>query len=267
MARRWYHEVSAEWLKARQAVLTATDVAGLMPEYKRYLKAGSPDKIMPGFAALWCQKHSDMYLDTSSVEAAARGHIMEPWAVDSWNQQAKPTFYHWDDAIVCNGLLGFSPDAMVVPQLTNDPSFQVTSDGKFIVAASQMHYDSPNEVMEIKCYEPAKHMKSIIEDRMEHAELMQVAMAFAVLPKLETVRLVWFCPGAPISMFTEKYTPDDLHDQTRWIVEIAELYQKQADKCSEFMMNSSSLEAKCTEEEVYMNYIAEQCKDNVFILK
>lgn len=265
MARRWYHEVSAEWLKARQAVLTATDVASLQAEFNRYLKAGSPDKIMPGFAAMWCKKHSEVYLDTSSVEAAARGHAMEPWCVESWNMQASPTFFHWDDCIIRNGLLGFSPDAMVVPQMTNDASLQVTTDGKFLVAASQMHYDCPHEIMEIKCYEPAQHMKAIIENRMEHKELMQIAMPFAVLSNLETVRLTWFCPGAPISMFTEKYTRDDLHDQIRWIIEIAEFYEKQADKCMEFMLSSNSLEAKCTEEQVYMEHISEQ--NNVFMLK
>lgn len=126
MARRWYHEVSAEWLKARQAVLTATDVAGLLPEYKRYLKAGSPDVPTPGFSALWCKKHSDVYLDTGSSDAAARGHIMEPYAIDSWNQQANPTFYHWDDCIICNKMFGFSPDGMTVPQLTDDACLEFT---------------------------------------------------------------------------------------------------------------------------------------------
>jgi len=267
MSRRWYHEVSAEWLKARQTVLTATDISSLQAEYKRYLKAGSPDKLMPGFAAMWCQKHSDTRLDTSSVEAAARGHAMEPWTVKSWNQQATPIFYHWDDCIICADKLGFSPDAMNIPQFTSDTKMEVTTDGKFIVGADGMKYDSPTEIMEIKCYEPSQHMKAIIEDKMEHKELMQIAMAFCVLPELEIARLVWFCPGAPVSMFMEKYTRDDLHDQIRWIMEIAEFYIRQSDKCNEFMMKASSLEAKCTEEEVYMDYVAEQYKDNVFILK
>lgn len=269
MTRRWYHEVSAEWLKARQTVLTATDVIGLQAEWKRYLKAGSPDKLMPGFAAMWCQKHSDTYLDTSSVEAAARGHAMEPWAVDSWNQQMVTRFHHWDNCIICNGPIGFSPDAMNVPQFSSvhDCRLDVSSCGKFLVSSRGFKCDSPVEAMEIKCYEPAQHMKAIIEERMEHKELMQVAMAFCVLPMLETARLVWFCPGAPVSMFTEKYTRDDLHDQIRWVMEIAEFYMKQSDKCNEFMMKSNSLEAKCTEEEVYLDYIAEQGNDDVFRLK
>lgn len=273
MSRRWYHDVSAEWLKARQAVLTATDVAGLLPEYKRYLKAVSKDpsqadKIWPGFAAVWCQKHSDMLQDTGSAEAAARGHIMEPWAVDSWNKQVATTFHHWDDCIICREGIGFSPDAMTIPQLTGDALMTVTPDGKFIQSeSSSMKYDCPKEIMEIKSYEPAGHMKAVTEDRMEHKELMQVAMAFAVLPELEVARILWFCPGAPVSMFSEKYGPDDLHDQCRWIREIMEVYEKQSHLCAMFSIDHCTLEAKCTEEEVYMDYIAQHSDNDVFMLK
>ena len=269
MTRRWQHEVSAEWLKARQSVLTATEVAGLLPEYKRYLKAGSPDVPTPGFSAIWCQKHSDVYLDTSSPSsAAARGHIMEPYAIEEWNRQAAPTFYHWDDCVICNGMFGFSPDGMQLPQMTNDARLEVTSDGKFLVAASQMHYDTPTETMEIKSYDPAQHMKAIVEDRMEHKELMQLAMDFVVLPKLEATRILWFCPGAPISMFTEKYSRDDLHDQIHWILEIGEVYQKTDNYWKGYLDQvGNSLEAKITEDQIYAEWLADNNDDNVFILK
>lgn len=269
MTGRWYHEVSAEWLKARQTVLTATEVAGLLPEYKRYLKAGSPDVPTPGFSALWCQKHSDMMLDTTSPSsAAARGHVLEPYAIEEWNRQAQPTFHHWDDCVICNKIFGFSPDGMVVPQLTGDARFEVTSDGKFIVASSQMHYDAPSEIIEVKSYEPAAHMKAIVEDRMEHKELMQLAMAFVVLPELKIARLLWFCPNAPISMFTEKYTRDDLHDQIRWIMEIAEVYVKADKYWTQFIQdNEPSLKAEITEEQIYHEHLNELNDTNIFMLK
>lgn len=257
MARRWHHEVSAEWLKARQTVLTATDVAGLLPEYKRYLKAGSPDEPTPGFSALWCKKHSDAYLDTGSTDAAARGHIMEPYAVESWNMQMNPTFYHWDDCIITNGMFGFSPDAMTVMQ--HDSHLSVIESNQFTCEL---------QVMEIKCYEVTQHMKAIVEDRLNKKELMQLAMAFVVLPQLEYARLVWFCPGAPISMHTEVYTRDDLHDQIRWIMEIAQVYQKCAYYWAKKIEDEPpKLEAKFTEDEIYIDYLEEQGKDNVFILK
>lgn len=250
---RWSHEVSANWLEARKSVLTATDVSGLMPEYKRYLKRGDPDAISPGFAALWCAKHTHGLTDTGSSDAAARGHVMEPYAVGDWNEQASPTFYHWDDCVIRNGVLGFSPDAMTVRQAYVYPSMEVNAKGNAIIASGKYSLPTPAEVMEVKCYSPEQHMKAIIEDRMEHKELMQLAMAFAVLPNLEKARLLWYCPGAPCSMFTEEYTADDLHDQVRWIVEIAEVYMAQAKLCEKV---ASRYSAKHTEEEIWLDHLA-----------
>lgn len=269
MSRRWQHEVNAEWLKARQSVLTATDVAGLLPEYKRYLKAGSPDVPTPGFSALWCQKHSDVYLDTSSPSsAAARGHIMEPYAIEEWNRQASPTFYHWDDCILRNGWFGFSPDGMTIPQTTQDVSIEVRPTGDFMAGDSAHRIQCPDEIIEVKSYDPAQHMKAIVEDKMEHKELMQLAMSFVVLPKLEIARILWFCPGAPISMFAEEYTRDDLHDQIRWIIEIAEVYIKtDAYWLKQLATQPVKLEAKVTEDQIYLEHLLDTTDDNVFILK
>lgn len=256
MARRWQHEVSAEWLKARQQVLTATDVANLMPEYKRYLKAGSPDVPTPGFSALWCKKHSDVYLDTESTGAAARGHIMEPYAIDSWNMQASPRFYHWDDCVITWGIFGFSPDGLTIPQGQMYPCIDLNIDKI-----------TSTESMEVKCYSPEQHMKAYIKERMCKDELMQAAMAFVVLDSLEIVRIVWFCPGAPISMFAEEYTRDDLHDQIRWILEIGEVYMK----CDRYWKTKIKAEpnpmtATWLEEEIYRDYIMVNY-DNIFRLK
>ena len=265
--KRWYHEVSAGWLKARQSVLTATDVSSLLPEYKRYLKQSDPDKLMPGFAALWASKNTIADLDTSSPSsAAARGHIMEPWAVRSWNTQTQPYMYHWDDCLIrdSTGKLGFSPDAMTVMQKADHPVLDVYGDET--MGVENILYHQPAEILEIKSYEPAKHMKAVITERMMHDELMQLAMAFVVLPYLEKAHMLWFCPGAPISMHTEEYTRDDLHDQIRWIMEIAEVYYKQAQLCEKL---SSNMVAQCTEEEVWQEFLKEQemNSDNVFILK
>lgn len=272
--RRWTHEVSVEWLKARQSVLTATEVAGLLPEWKRWLKKGSdPETLMPGAAALWAAKHSTGEPDVNSPSpAAARGHIMEPWAVDSWNAQVVKRFWHWDDCIICRSdfaiPVGFSPDAMDIAQVYPDSRLEVTADGKFIVNSGMMSCDAPTEVMEIKSYEIPRHMKSVLMEKMEHEELMQLAMAFVVFPDLVRARLVWFCPDAPISMHAETYTSDDLHDQIRWIMEILEWYQGQRELCEK--LPKPWLKAQCTEEEVWNSFVAEQACDSwddVFMLK
>ena len=270
--RRWQHDVSEEWLRERQAVLTATDVAGLLPEYKRYLKAADPDKLMPGFAAIWASKHSVADLDTSSPSpAAARGHIMEPWAVDSWNLQMPNKYYHWDDCIIVDDSnavsIGFSPDAMNVEQTVPDAKLTVSQDGKFLMSHGKPVCDAPTSIMEIKSYEAPKHMKSVIKGRMDHDELMQLAMAFCVLPSLEEARLLWFCPGSAFSMHTEKYTRDDLCDQIKWAMEIADVYHKQSQLCAK--LPQPTLTAGFTEQEIWDAYVAEQAleNDSVFMLK
>lgn len=258
MVRRWHHEVSAEWLKARQQVLTATDVASLLPEYKRYLKAGSPDAPTPGFAALWCKKHSDVYLDTESTGAAARGHVMEPYAVEAWNMQRGTKFYHWDDVLLIDstGKLGFSPDAITGCQAGMEGS-----------ALASDYLGDTREAMEIKCYEPAQHIKAIMKKRDEHDELMQLAMAFVVLPKLEVARLTWYCPGAPIEMFSQEYTRDDLHDQIRWIMEIAEVYYDKVSPAMEkAVSNGRWMDACFTEDQIYKEHL-ESMDSNAFLLK
>ena len=269
--RRWTHDVSADWLMERKAVLTATEVAGLLTEYKRYLKK-APGTLMPGAAALWAAKRADGEVDTSSPSpAAARGHIMEPWAVRSWNAQVDKELYHWDDCIICRTDLavnvGFSPDAMDIMQLYPEARLDVSADGKFLVNKEGMACDAPTEVMEIKSYDVPKHSKCCIMDKMEHDELMQLAMPFVVLPHLKRARLLWFCPDAPWSMHTESYTGDDLHDQVKWIMEILEWYEGQAALCE--AMPDRLLKAQCTEEEVWNAFVAEQASDSddVFMLK
>ena len=269
--RRWTHDVSAEWLRARQGVLTATDVAGLMPEWKRSWKK-DPGTLMPGSAALWAAKHSTGELEVSSPSpAAARGHIMEPWAVESWNDQVAKRFYHWDDCIICKSDMaipvGFSPDAMDIMQVYPDARLEVTSDGKFLVNIEMRSCDVPREILEIKSYDVQRHMKSVVADKMDHDELVQVAMAFVVLPNLEKARLLWFCPDAPISMHTESYTADDLHDQIRWIMELLEWYQGQVELCEKLPV--PHLKAQCTEQEVWDDFVMQQATDNdsIFMLK
>ena len=199
---RWQHDVSEAWLLERRNVLTATEIAKLVPELKRSEK--KPGEISPGFAAIWAEKHSNTMVDTASFGPAARGHIMEPWVVRAWNEQvtAGERFHHWDDCIISNDIVGFSPDAMNFIQRANHPRLKVNPSGNKLMCEN-IEYPSPTRIMEVKCYEPANHMKACITPKMEHKELMQVAVAFHVLPKLEEAKLVFCCPGAPIEMHVE----------------------------------------------------------------
>jgi len=266
MGRRWYHEVSADWLKARQGCLTATDIASLVPEYKRYLKQKDPDAIPPGFAALWCQKHSNGFLDTSSPSsAAARGHIMEPYAVEEWNKWTGGYMYHWDDCIIINGSngIGFSPDAANYPCPCRVKMGSVSDECRAI-----------NSILEVKCYEPAAHMKAFVESTDAHKERMQAAVPFAVLPQLAAATVLWYCPGAPVPMFSCTYSAAGLAEEIKMAFEIADLYRKVGESIEDAIANDplkfhpASLHTMYSEDGIYQEWLASQVEnDNVFIMR
>ena len=55
----WTYKASADWLDARRDVLSASDVTRLVPEWKRVkAKKADPSKILPMFAAVWCEKNT-----------------------------------------------------------------------------------------------------------------------------------------------------------------------------------------------------------------
>lgn len=261
MGRYWKHDVSKAWLQQRRSVLTATEISKLLPELKRAAKS-KPGEISPGFAAIWAEKHSDVELDTSSVNAAARGHIMEPWVVNAYNDQvaAGERFNHWDDCVICNDLVGFSPDAMDIMQQQEHPKLKVSPNGETLVTG-KLVYPSPKRIMEIKCYEPANHMKACITGKHEHKELMQVATAFYVLPKLQEAKLCFCCPGAPIEMFVEEYTRDDVKKELELIKQVVAKYVETAMQCNEL---DRGMKAGFTEKEVYDEYMEEVAQAAIY---
>lgn len=262
MRRRWEHDVSAAWLKARKQVITATDIAKLMPEIRKARK--NPDASLPGFFALWAEKSTPEEIDTSSPSSdAARGHVMEPWAVESWNAQRPEQYFHWDDAIVVRNGVGFSPDAMDIAQLLPGPVFSTSNTGG-VYGRKNDPVGTPSSIMEIKSYGPAHHMKCVIKDRMKHDELMQVAVAFYVLPRLQTAKLLFFCPGCPVSMHAEEYSRADLEELIDTVEEARKLWLKTQDTCRKL---TSDLHAICTEDDVWNAYVKEQEAKSRFLLK
>ena len=248
--KNWYHEVSVEWLKERRNVITATEIASLLPEYKRMQKKES-GVLSPGSAALWCAKHTDTDIDTESKGAMARGHVLEPWAIKEWNRQAKPEHFHWDDCIICRNGVGFSPDGCDVPMHLSDAKLSVTSDNVLVNDDGETQ-QAPTSILEIKSYEPAHHMKCVIEDKKEHKELWQVAVAFYVVPCLEEAKIIWFCPDSPIPMWVEEYKREDLEEQLKIIDGIVDMYFKTAGRCEQI---SSKYTVECTEDQIYMKYL------------
>ena len=233
----WYHEVDPQWLAARADALTATDIKGLTATWKR-VKKSSAKGLIPEFAAVWGAKTADWPVDETSYGAAARGHIMEPYAVEEYNNLNNTEFHHWDDCIIVNGPVGFSPDALDIMQPTADIRLDYSDDG--LVAFDDKVCDLPKHMLEIKSFEPAAHMKAIATPKMKRDQLMQLAVAFVVLPSLETATLVFFCPGAKIKLWSDTYTREDLQEYIQLAVEISEKYQETSTICEKLAASNGT---------------------------
>lgn len=274
MTRRWTHDVSKDWLAARRTVLTATDIKSLVPEYKRLkkkpLKAG---EISPAFAAVWAEKTSSMELDTSSPSyAAARGHVMEPYAVKSWNEEIATGqgMYHWDDCIIVRNGVGFSPDAMNRAQPGSAPLLMVHPDGSSLIDGGSTIMPSPTEILEVKSYEPRAHMKAVLiddADKTSRDEAMQVATAFYVLPELENANLLFFCPAAKLSMHAVMYSRKDVKPLVEIVNEIAAMYYRTAEQLSAMADDPTRFKSAFTEDEIWKEFVEMQATEDGFMLK
>ena len=265
----WHHEVDPNWLEARRHVLTATDIVNLLPEFKRWIKAGDPDALPPGFSSLWCKKITQGFDEIDSYNAAARGHIMEPYAIEDWNNQCNPIFCHWDDALIVRDGVGFSPDAMTIPQDNPSICFEVSDSGRSLIPGGNINElcPTPWAIMEVKCYEPANHMKSLcIKNKMDHKEIWQIATAFHVLPDLERAYLLWYCPNAPFPMHSEEFSREELEDAIDTVAAIAGLYGKVADHWAEQLDDVGIMYASHTEDEIYNEWL-KTLSDNIFELR
>ena len=188
----WKHKVNLDWLKARQGFLTASEVAKLVP----FTKSGQARKItddtrMGIMAKKWATVTED---DCWSRGAAARGHLLEPYAIAAYNEMAEkiedelPVLHHWDDSVVYAspsvGNLAFSPDALDAP-------FSSSFCPRVSLAELEVQ---PKALGEIKCYDDDKHIITAYSDKMSLEERWQIATAMAVCPTIEDAYLILFNP-------------------------------------------------------------------------
>lgn len=225
----WQHQVSEDWLKARQTALTATDIKKLTVAFKKLPKTRDKSTYLhPAFAVVWGEKHSQAALMTDSpTQAAARGHVLEPYAVEAWNyNHEQKKYYHWDDALIVNEHydipIGFSPDAMSVTQDTTDPKLFIENfDG-----LEDLH------IMEVKSYTIQRHYeKGINKNKLQGNlldERLQIAFAMCVMPTIKDARLVLYNPEALHPIFSWLYKPEDLEKEIDLCLDIIEEYARQA---------------------------------------
>ena len=246
----WSHSVSYEWLNARTSVMTATEAMAAMPGFRRWKSRSKKlkEEFCPELVALWAVKHTDNpYLEADSFGAAARGHYMEPFALEQWNITMPDQVSWWDDFIVTDAVrrIGFSPDALDIPQ---------PEDG----ARGNVEDLKPTHIVEIKSYAPSNHIKAVMVPAAKKPERYQIAYAMLVAPSIKYGSLFFYCPGLQfIGWYREDYSRQDLEKE---IEELQELVAEWQRTCIHIKLKEwpNAGPTKRTEKEIHNMYEAER---------
>ncbi len=243
MGRMWKHEVNEKWLEARKNFVTATEMRDLLPKFNKATKmelAGT--KVNEYCLALWAEKH-EAGADPASFGAAARGHVLEPYAVQEFNDLVgQPVKFQWaDDFLIHDGFLSFSPDAMDVPQ----PKGAVTS-----------HYSEleqkPEHILEIKSYSAKNHIKALLTDKNKLPERYQLAGAMSVCPSIETATIFFYNPSCSCAWHHKVYTRDDLEVEIQDLRLVSTWVRRQFNLIASLVPNNKT---SISEEQIYQNYL------------
>lgn len=210
---KWQHKCSLEWMRARQRSLTASDIKELLP----VTKTGRPRTVSE--EAYWKVLARKLVAlteeDCMSYGAAARGHILEPYAIERYNvRYAGNMLHHWDDIVIFDqdSQLAFSPDAL---DIQPDCAF-------FPVVSFNKLTPKPTRLGEVKCYSAEKHLSYKGGNPLDFEERWQIATAFAVCDTLDTAKLILFNPSLPrnYSLFVWSYTRSMLEKEIEIVHDI-----------------------------------------------
>ena len=207
---KWKHKCDLGWLRMRQQWLTASEIRELVP----VTKTGRPRKIgEESYLKILAKKQVNLTEDDCwSFGPAARGHMLEPFAVKMYdNEFDDVVLHHWDDAIVYNPDTGlaFSPDACDIKQPDSGIAF---SNGNLDITG----------IGEIKSYAPDHHLQCGYSNPKDLEERWQIAAAMAVCPDIESARLIFYNPSMMEQLFVFWYKPEDLQEEIKLINKAAE---------------------------------------------
>ncbi len=263
---RWYHTVDPDWVKARKHVFTATDLRSLIPAYKRWRKKNDPDAIDPDFSALIAEKLSSTKdIEVSSFSWAARGHIMEPYAIKEYNRiNPGSKMLHWDDYIIADSkrLVGFSPDGLDISEhlATQCESGMVPR----LIESREMERMNilPERMVEIKSYSPGRHMKSIMSKPSDLDERYQIAVGMLVCPTIQKGSLVFYNPtinnGVAAGGYRQfDYGREDLKEEIDLMSNALSVLRYHLEYINEFLHNECE-KTFFTEEDIYGDFVEQE---------
>ena len=211
---KWKHVCSMDWMKARQQCLTATDVKDLLPITKTGRKRVIGDEQ---YLKVLSRKLVNIEEDDCiSTGAAARGHILEPYAIDRYNEEdfgGNEWLWHWDDIVITRqnhvyGGLAFSPDAM-----DHDPKNIKTN----MIAITGI-----KTIGEVKSYSAENHLARAYTPKDELEERWQLATAMAVCEDIQTAYLMFYNPSMRTQLYIADFNRSDLQDEIDMILDVEE---------------------------------------------
>lgn len=222
MKKMWVHEASVPWLQARSRCLTASDIVNLLADYKRVVAGKIDVREAQQFAKLFGEKMNEE-VDPTSYGPAARGHYMEPYALEEFCELTGEKLKWWDDRILINGSLGFSPDALDISQIPGVEG-HVHGDDIYHTAGTST---APTKMAEIKCYEAGKHFQRLnaLINESDLDERWQVACGMCVCPSIIEGILVFYAPQCR-SLFTKRYLRTDLLEEIEVIKSITHMWNE-----------------------------------------
>lgn len=215
---KWFHECSLDWLKARQKCLTATDVKELLPVTRTGRKRTITDEnYLKVFAGKLVNLTED---DCLSTGAAARGHILEPYAIDLYNKEGfggSEHLWHWDDVVITKTEhvpfgLAFSPDAM---DIIMDYEIRRSNQRVFSDLYSPVH-----TIGEVKSYSHERHTLCGYTPKEDLEERWQIATAMAVRPTIDNAYLLFYNPSMGNQLYIVDYDRSDLADEIEMVLEV-----------------------------------------------
>lgn len=206
------HEVSKDWLLVRSRYLNSSSIYNMLPTTETGRKR-SQAQIQSAMMKAYAHMNTAYITDEDAVStgAAARGHILEPYAIEEFNNMTGLKLYHWDDEVLVDKqcVLGWSPDALNVMQ---KPDHRI----RHFMGVESKPFTMAGEV---KCYSIEKHIEMFMADKMTRVERWQIACGFIVCPYLETAYLIGFNPDCNQRIFAKKYTRSDLAKEIEEIKE------------------------------------------------
>lgn len=217
---KWFHKCDLAWLKARQNFLTTTDVKELLPFTKTGRKRTITDenyiKVLAGKLVNLTEQ------DCISTGAAARGHILEPYAIERFNKGnvfGSLRLHHWDDTVVARPnpdlySLAFSPDAVNFEQVNCERNYALPC-----IETSEIK-EGIETIGEIKSYCPERHLLCAFTPKDELEERWQLATAMAVCDSIEKAYLLFYNPSMEDQLIIVNYDRADLADEIETVLEV-----------------------------------------------